>query len=212
MARRIDGSTVERPTTARRWWRAAMALGLGGAGVLALVVAALGPIVGPATPAHAACSDVAAPEVYWRRCLHDGQVYDGVDLTGAVLRDASFKRADLSGSTLENVDARGAKFVSAVLQGTNLDGANLIRADLTNADLSGASLRAANLNNARLFHADFHGADLTGARLEDADMHRANFAGATWIDGKTVCAEGSIGQCNAPRATDRDDIAGGPSG
>jgi hypothetical protein len=29
---------------------------------------------------------------------------------------------------------------------------------------------------------------------------KAVLAGATWIDGKTVCAENSIGQCHAARA------------
>ncbi len=50
--------------------------------------------------AFADCSDFAAPGVYWRRCLQDGQDLRGVDLSGANLADASFKRAELSGADL----------------------------------------------------------------------------------------------------------------
>ena len=147
-------------------------------------------------PVLAECFDVAAPEVYWRRCLQDEQDLRAVDLSGATLRDASFKRADLSGADLTGADARRAKFVSAVLHGTRFDDANLALADMTKAELRGASLRNADLTRARMFRADFRGADLTGARLNDADLLHANFSEAIWIDGVTICAEGSLGQCN----------------
>ena len=81
----------------------------------------------------------------------------------------------------------------------DLNQARLIRADLTSADLSGASLREADLTSARLFRADLTKADLTGARLANADLLHAVLAGATWIDGKTVCAEHSVGQCQPAR-------------
>ena len=147
-------------------------------------------------PAWADCSDVAQPGVHWRRCLQDGQDLRGVDLTAANLRDASFKRADLSAATLVDVDGRRAKFVSTTMQGVILNGARLVRADLTKADLSGASLRGADLTRARLFRANLRGADLTGAQLASTDLLRADLSGAIWIDGVTICAEGSIGQCN----------------
>ena len=38
-------------------------------------------------------------------------------------------------------------------------------------------------------------ARLDGAQLEEADLSKADLTGATWIDGKRVCAEGSIGKC-----------------
>jgi uncharacterized protein YjbI with pentapeptide repeats len=168
-------------------------------------------LVSGSEPVLAACSDVPAPGVYWRRCFQDAQNMRGVDLTGAVLRDASFKRADLSNANLSGVDARRAKFVSARLHETRFDDANLVRADLTKAELVGASLRNADLTNARLFRADLSGADLTGARLQDADLLHADFSGATWINGTTVCGEGSVGQCNPDAA--RPDVSGaGASG
>jgi uncharacterized protein YjbI with pentapeptide repeats len=147
-------------------------------------------------PVLADCSDVPAPGVYWRRCLQDGQVLREVDLSGAVLRDASFKRADLSGASLAGADIRRAKFVSARLHEARFDDANMVQVDLTNAELKGASLRNADLTRARLFRADLSGADLTGARIDGTDLLKANLSGATWIDGVTICAEGSIGQCN----------------
>jgi|GEM_PF-350935 len=149
--------------------------------------------------AHAGCSDVPAPEVYWRRCVFDRQDLADVDLTGANLRDSSFKRTDLTASLLEGVDAQRAKFVTSVMQDVVLDEANLVRADLTKADLKGASLKGANLTGARMFQADLSGADLTGTRLDNTDFLQAVLDGATWTDGVTICAEGSIGRCRRSR-------------
>lgn len=151
-------------------------------------------------PAHATCSDVPAPDVYWRRCVFDRQDLTDLDLTGASLRDASFKRADFTASLLQDVDARRAKFVTSIMKDVVLDGANLVRADLTKADLKGASLKGADLTGARMFRADLSGADLTDARLDNTDLLQAVLDGATWTDGKTVCAEGSIGRCRRTRA------------
>jgi uncharacterized protein YjbI with pentapeptide repeats len=168
-------------------------------------------LVAVSEPVLAACSDVPAPGVYWRRCFQDAQNLQGVDLSGAVLRDASFKRADLSAANLSGADARRAKFVSAVLHETRFDDANLVQADLTKADLIGASLRNVDLTRARLFRADLSDADLTGARLQGADLLNADFSGATWTDGMTVCAHGSVGQCN--RGAAPSDVSGaGASG
>lgn len=147
-------------------------------------------------PAFADCADFAQPGVYWRRCLQDGQNLRGVDLTGANLRDASFKRAELNDALLASVDARRAKFVSATMQGTDLSNARLVQADLTKADLTGASLVEADLTRAKLFRANLNRANLTGARLDGTDLLNANLAGATWIDGVTICADDSIGQCH----------------
>ncbi len=161
------------------------------------------PLALPVAQVRAGCADFAEPGVEWRRCMMDGADLTDVDLTGAVLRDSSFKRADLSGSILREVDARRAKFVSAKLLGVVLDGANLARADLTSADLSGASLREADLRGAKLYQTILRDADLTGARLGGADMLRADLTGARWIDGKSICGEGSIGRClmrKSPRA------------
>lgn len=149
-----------------------------------------------AEPALAGCSDFAQPGVNWRRCLQDGQDLRGADLTGANLNDASFKRADLSEADLTGVDARRAKFVSTLMQDTVLDGANLVRADLTNAEMEGASLRETDLTMAKLFRVDLRNADLTGARLDGSDLLNAQLGGATWVDGVTVCAENSVGQCH----------------
>lgn len=165
---------------------------------LAFVVAFL-----EVAPALADCTDFAQPGVYWRRCVQDGQDLRDADLTGAVLRDASFKRANLSGADLSGADARNAKLVSAQMHGTMLDGANLVRADLTKADLQGASLREADLTRAKLFRANLREADLTGARLEGTDLLNAELGGATWVDGTTICAEDSVGQCH-PSRTQRE--------
>ncbi|MEE9195513.1 MAG: pentapeptide repeat-containing protein, partial [Alphaproteobacteria bacterium] len=49
---------------------------------------------------------------------------------------------------------------------------------------------------AKFFGTNLRGADFTGAKMRGADFFTADLSGATWTNGKTVCAEGSIGQCN----------------
>lgn len=154
-----------------------------------------------AAPVLADCTDVPGPDVYWRRCVFDRQELGRIDLSGATVRDSSFKRADLTEAVLVGVDGRRAKFVSTTMTGVVLDGANLAKADLTKADLTSASLKGTDLTQARLFRADLSGADLTDARLNGADMLQATFDGATWIDGVTICAAGSIGRCQRSRNT-----------
>jgi uncharacterized protein YjbI with pentapeptide repeats len=156
-------------------------------------------LVAFAEPVLADCSDFAQPGVYWRRCSQDGQDLREADLTGATLRDASFQRADLSGAILIDADARRTKFVSAEMQDAVLDRANLVRADLTNANLPGASFKDADLTWTKLFGANLSGANLSGARLADTDLHRAVLDDAIWIDGVTICAKGSLGQCHPDR-------------
>jgi uncharacterized protein YjbI with pentapeptide repeats len=179
--------------------------------LVAILVLGLTCLLVGAEPVLAECADVPAPGVYWRRCLQDGQDLRGVDLTGATLRDASFERTDLTEAILVEADARRAKFISATLQKARLDHANLVRADLTNADLTDASLVGVDLTMARMFRADLSRANLTGARLASTDLLKAVLAGATWIDGKTICAEDSVGQCH-PGPQDHSLSATQPSG
>ncbi len=163
--------------------------------VAGTVVAVLLVTLLPAGAALATCTDPPAPEVNWQRCTFDGLDLDDVDLSGARLRDGSFFRSNLSGSDLSGVSAFRVKFVNARLRETKLDGAKLSEADFTKADLRGASFKGADLRRARFYHADLREADLTAARLKGADLTRADLTGATWIDGKRVCAEGSLGRC-----------------
>ncbi len=153
-------------------------------------------LAGLAGPALADCTDGAAPKVKWHRCLQDNRTLTGVDLGEAVLREATFLRSDLSGSSLRGADAYRAKFVSGKLTGTVFDGARLIEADFSRADLTGASFKDADLRSARFYEADLRKANFSGARLERADLRNADLAGATWTDGKRVCVEPSVGQCN----------------
>jgi acyl-CoA thioesterase FadM len=130
-----------------------------------------------------------------RRCLLDRQDLSGIDLTGANLRDASFARADLSKAKLADIGGYNVKFLSTNLQSAVLDHAKLEGADFTKADLTGASLKDTDLRRASLFRATLKNANLSGAQMREADLSFADFTGATWTDGKTVCAEGSVGKC-----------------
>jgi len=149
----------------------------------------------PAQQVVAGCTDPARPGVDWRRCYHDDRELPGADLSGAKLRDARFSYADLTKAVFAAADARRVKFISAKLAGATFDAANLTEADFTNADASGASFRGADLRRARFYRTNLKGADLTGAATDQADLLNADLSGATWIDGKTICAEGSISQC-----------------
>lgn len=142
------------------------------------------------------CTDQAAPGVNWTRCYLDGRDLSKHDLSGARLVDASFQRAKLNETDLRGSNAYRAKFISAEMKGARLDKGTFSEADFTKADLTGATLTNADLRRARLYRTDLRDADLTGARTIGADLTYADLSGATWTDGKRVCAEGSIGQCN----------------
>ncbi|KIL99163.1 Pentapeptide repeat family protein [Paramagnetospirillum magnetotacticum MS-1] len=126
----------------------------------------------------------------------DGRDFTRHDLSGARLRETSFQRAKLEGAVLVKADGYRVRFVSAVLNGARLDDGLFSDADFTKADLGGASLVRADLRRARFFHASLRGADLTGAKTLGAELLNADLSGARWTDGKTICAEGSLGQCN----------------
>ena len=145
--------------------------------------------------AFGACTDPPRPNVNWERCYMEERNLSGVDLSGARLRDARFHRSTLDGSNLSAVDAHRAKFISASMPKTTFDRARLTESDFTKANLQDASLAQTDLRRTRFFRANLRGADLTSARLTGADFLNADLSGVTWIDGKTVCAEGSIGQC-----------------
>lgn len=146
-------------------------------------------------PAVAACTDPPRPNVNWERCYMEERNISGVDLSGANLRDTRFHRSNLNGSNLSNVDAHRTKFISASLAKGIFDGARLIEADFTKADLRDASFVRTDLRRARLFRSNLRGANFTDAKMTAADLLNADLSGATWVDGETVCAEGSIGQC-----------------
>jgi len=69
--------------------------------------------------------------------------------------------------------------------GCYLKRVSFVQLDLTNADLHNANLEYANFRSATLYKANLSGAKLTGAQ----------FSGALWIDGVSICQEGSVGTC-----------------
>ena len=64
--------------------------------------------VSVASPVAAACSDEAAPGVDWSQCETDKIDLQGLDLSNAVLTEASFPSAHLRNSTLSNADLTDA--------------------------------------------------------------------------------------------------------
>jgi uncharacterized protein YjbI with pentapeptide repeats len=147
------------------------------------------------TLARAECADAPAPKVDWGRCFLDGRDFKGVDLSGVRMRDAQLMRADFTGARLAKVDATRAKFNATTLTGADFSGARLQEAEFSNAAAERAVFKGADLRSAKFVDADLKGADFTGALLRATDFFRADLSGARWIDGKTICAAGSIGSC-----------------
>ena len=163
---------------------------------LVVTLAALGGVSLAPPPAHAACTDPPRPGVDWTRCDFSERTFEKFDVSGGALRDARFIRSRFAEANLSGVNAHRAKFISALLPKARFDNAKVTEADFTKADLSGASFKGADLRRARLFRANLRGADLTGARIRGADLLNADLSGVRWVDGVTICAEGSEGTCN----------------
>jgi uncharacterized protein YjbI with pentapeptide repeats len=164
------------------------------AGVLAL--AAFSGLAALPAPAAADCIDPPRPGVDWKRCDFSERTFEGVNLEGAALRDARFIRAKLPGANLARISAHRARFITTDLTGAVFDGATLTEVDFTKANLAGASFKNADLRRARFFRANLRGADLSGARVDGADLLNADLSGVRWVDGITICKEGSEGTCN----------------
>lgn len=164
--------------------------------VLIAALAALGGVSLAPNPAHAACTDPPRPGVDWTRCDFSGRTFTNLDVSGGALREARFIRSRFAGANLSGVNGRRTKFISAILPKARFDGAKMTEADFTKADLAGASFKGTDLRRARLFRANLRGADLTGARIRGADLLNADLSGVRWVDGVTICAEGSLGTCN----------------
>jgi uncharacterized protein YjbI with pentapeptide repeats len=154
-------------------------------------------------PALADCAEPPQPGVDWRGCTMHSREFVDADLSQAKLRDGRFTRADFSNANLSGIDGRRAKFIDAVARKTSFEGARLSGADFTNADLAEANFKNADLYRAQFQGANLRGVNLTGAKIESADMADADLSGARWIDGKTICAEGSIGQCKLEATPER---------
>lgn len=104
---------------------------------------------------------------------------EGINLTGASLREIDFNFTNLSHATLSHVDLTGANLVQSQLIGTDLtNNAILQKADLTFSDLTKAQLPGANLTKAFLIDAKA-GADFTGAHLDGSYLVLTDFSNAT---------------------------------
>jgi len=131
------------------------------------------------------CSASAAPGVIWNNCVLDGKQMSGQDLSGAKIHNAS----------LVSIVAESTNFEASELQYSNLNLAQLKAANLEGANLVGVSLRDADLQGANLGKTDLSYADLTDANLQGVNLGGAKLDQTRWVDG-TLCAQGSVGQCN----------------
>lgn len=131
-----------------------------------------------------------------KRATFTGMDLAGVDLSGAILANATFREVDLSDSCLAEARLDGSDFRYATLSAANLGGANLGVAALRHAKLNlsnlegavlrGTDLSGASLSGARTAGADFKGAVMMGADLRDADLSRAENLTQLQID-KAIC-------------------------
>jgi uncharacterized protein YjbI with pentapeptide repeats len=124
-----------------------------------------------------------------QRCYLAYEKYEGLDLSGAVIVEATLQEAGLEASRLDGVLAMRVLGNGLSLKGSSLIGANFYKADLAESDLTGALAREAifqktTLTQARLDGTDLRKADLQGATclstsFTNADVREANLAGAT---------------------------------
>jgi uncharacterized protein YjbI with pentapeptide repeats len=104
--------------------------------------------------------------------------FNGADLSGYMLQNASLQFADLQGVNLEGADLTQANLAGANLQSANLRNAKLIGANLHGANLATASLVGAILQSAKTQYVNFNGADLTGVYLGGLDFTGSIFSNA----------------------------------
>ncbi|MCF2164809.1 pentapeptide repeat-containing protein [Halobacterium salinarum] len=90
--------------------------------------------------------------------FEDSANFEGIELNGAIFRDAVFSNGNLKNAELEGADLRDA---------------DLTGADLRDADLSGADLENAVLTRTQLYGADFRDARLHGTLFGDAHISHA---------------------------------------
>ncbi|CUW41319.1 conserved protein of unknown function (CheY-like superfamily 15-208) [Magnetospirillum sp. XM-1] len=131
-----------------------------------------------------------------KRATFTGMDLAGVDLSGAILANATFREVDLSDSCLAEARLDGSDFRYATLSAANLGGANLGVAALRHAKLNlsnlegavlrGTDLSGASLTGARTAGADFKGAVMMGADLRDADLSRVENLTQLQVD-KAIC-------------------------
>jgi len=130
------------------------------------------------------CTAPPAPLVNWSNCTFNGDKFEEVDLTKALVKNAQLNGASFYRSTLSGID----------LSYSDLSTANMRFTDLVGANLFGATLRHTDLRGAVLVGADLSYADMAGARLDNARLEGVKLDKAVWPDGR-ICAVGSVGTC-----------------
>ncbi|MEU8147616.1 pentapeptide repeat-containing protein [Nonomuraea sp. NPDC048901] len=115
-----------------------------------------------------------------------GAVWNGMDLSEAMLSEADLTGANLTSANLISADLTDANIsrVNATnvwLIDANLTGATFYAADLTSAAFSDANLTGTDLTNAILADADLSGAVLTNATLTGADLRGADLRGVRGV-------------------------------
>ena len=117
---------------------------------------------------------------------------DEMDLDGAILT-GDFSGFDFTGRNLSTAVLNGAKFENAKFVNAKFNGARLWFGWFVGADFTGAELQGADLSYGNFTRAIFTTAKMPGNSFKTRD---AIFDEAVWTDGKTICAEGSLGRCN----------------
>jgi uncharacterized protein YjbI with pentapeptide repeats len=111
-------------------------------------------------------------------CYLAYEKYEGLDLSGAVIVEATLQEAGLEASRLDGVLAMRVLGNGLSLKGSSLIGANFYKADLVESDLTGVLAREAIFQRATLTNARFGGADLRQADLQGATCLSTSFANA----------------------------------
>ena len=107
--------------------------------------------------------------------------FNGVlDLEGANLQDASFRRLQLKEINLKGANLSGADLSNIIWEKADLSGANMYYTRFNKAHLINANFSKAEMGGAELLGGDFSGANFTDALMDGVDLRASNFTGANF--------------------------------
>ena len=119
---------------------------------------------------------------------------EAVNLTGAILRDATLTDAELKTSLFTGSDMRRADLSRGDFTDSDFSQADLSSSNLRNAVMTGANFREARMRMASLDGADLSGADLQGVAADDVSFAKtilidANLSGADLRNARSLTQE-----------------------
>lgn len=100
---------------------------------------------------------------------------DGVDLSGANLKNARLLNVSLKKATIVGVNFEGAEFQDVNMERTRFESNVLTDVNFNNVKFKHATLKNTSFKDSKLFKTNFESADLSGVDFEHTQMFQSNF-------------------------------------